>query len=232
MEKVRSYFHRISDIRLAIVITLILVFVGVFLGHGFYNTVASAPSPGFHYLLEPHNPLSYLASWDGADYIQIALTGYQNLFWVNWFPLYPITIHVLNFIIPSPLVSALVIAWTSLVGAIYFYLKIARKLFNLKDVTEPLRALLFFVLFPTSVFLIAPFAESLFAFLALGAIYFALSKRYYLASLFALLSSATHITGVIVAIFVALIMLEEELEWYKVVLSLAVSSLGLLSYML
>jgi len=172
-----------------------------------------------------------MANWDAVDYISIARHGYTSLFWVNWFPLYPILIHALDYVVPSPLLSGFFIAWASLVGAIYLYIKIVRRLFQVKTVFEPLRAVVFFVLFPTGVFLIAPFTESLYAMLSLGAIYYALRHRYLLAGLFCLFATATHVTGMAVVILVGLILLEEKVGWRKAALSCLIGSLGLVAYM-
>jgi len=213
-------------------VTAGLVVAGLTLGAFNNHITMIAHMPGLHYVVEPHNPLSYTASWDAVDYISIARHGYTSLFWVNWFPLYPITIHTLDYVVPSPLLSALFIAWASLVGAIYFYIKIARRIFHLEGELEPLRALIFFVLFPTAVFLIAPFTESLYAMLALGAINFALKRRYVWASLFCLLATATHVTGLAVVALVGLILLEERVKLTKAIVTCLIGSIGLVAYMI
>src|ERR1700683_3994291 len=230
VETFRQSRHK--DTWLALFVTIFIAGLGLFLGWDKNHVFISFPTaPGFHYTAEPHNALSFFSEWDSADYIQIAKHGYTNLFWINWFPLYPIAINLVNHLIPSPLDSAITVSWASLVGAIYFYLKIARRLFKLKDDLEPLRALLFFVLFPTGVFLIAPFSESLYALLALGAIYFALEKRVAPAALLTLLCTATHITGPFVAVLVAQILREEGESLGVAGRTAAIGCLGLLTYM-
>ena len=219
------------DLWLALAVTIVIILAGLFLGWANNKTITEYALPGYHYIVEPHNPLSDMANWDAVDYISIARHGYSSLFWVGWFPLYPLTIHALDYLSPSALLSGFLVAWASLVGALYFYIKIIRRLFKVTDRFEPLRALIFFVLFPTGVFLITPFSESLFAFLALGSIYFALQKRYLWTALLALLCSATHITGIFVVILVALILLEEKVKLSKVVATIIIGSLGLVSYM-
>jgi Gpi18-like mannosyltransferase len=123
------------------------------------------------------------------------------------------------------------VSWFSLIGSVYFYIKIIKRLFGLKDNQEALRGLMFFILFPTAVFLLATYTESLFAFLALGSIYFALKKNYLAAGLFALACSATHITGMFVVLLMAMILLEEHVKKSKIVLAFAVGIVGLVSYM-
>jgi Gpi18-like mannosyltransferase len=231
MSSFATIFKTRRDLWLSIAVTIIVVGSSFFLGWANDKTTTVSPLPGFHYIVEPHNILSYMANWDAVDYLSIARHGYTSLFWVNWFPVYPLAIHTLDYVSPSPLVSAFVISWLSLVGAIFFYIKIVRRLFKVTDVLEPLRALVFFVLFPTAVFLVAPFSESLFAFLALGAIYAALRKQWLWSAILAMVCSATHITGIFVVLLVGLILWEEKAKLSQVVATWAVGSLGLLAYM-
>ena len=221
-----------ADFWLSLLVAIFVIGFGIFLGWSNYRVVTPAPSPGYHYVAEPHNPLSFMASWDAPNYLYIARHGYTSEMWTNWFPLYPLLINAANHLVPSPLDSALLIAWASLVGAIYFYIKIARLLFGITDEFEPLRAVIFFVLFPTAVFLIAPFTESLFSLLALGAIYFALKKQWLFSALLTMLCTATHITGPFVVVLIALILLEQKTHIQYVLLASAIGSLGLLDYML
>ena len=225
------FFKTHKDIKLSLIVAVIVIAFGLFLGWDNDRTALPFPDKGLHYQEEPHNPLKFMASWDGADYIMIARDGYTGLFWSNWFPLYPIAIKVVGYIIPSLLDSALLIAWTSLVGAIYFYIKIVRRLFSISGDFEPLKAVFFFVLYPTAVFLIAPFSESIYALFALGSIYFAFQKKWVWAALLALLCAATHITGMLIVILVALILLEQKERLRNVIFTVITGSLGLLSYM-
>jgi hypothetical protein len=228
----RPRFLNISkDLWLSALVASVVLASGYFIGWANYTKVRAAPMPGYHYIAEPHNPLSFMASWDAPDYLSIAHSGYINQFWTNWFPLYPILINAASHVIPSPLDAAILISWLSLIGALYFFIKISRVLFGITDDFEPLRAVMFFVLFPTAVFLIAPFTESLFAFLTLGAIYFALQKRWIPSALFLMFCTAAHVTGPLVAILVALILLEQKLRLRYVILTALIGSLGLLSYM-
>ncbi len=220
------------DLWLSLAAVAVVVCAGLYLGWDNNRVITPMPEAhGFHYTAERHNPLSFFSEWDSPDYLQIAKDGYTNDFWVNWFPFYPITINLVHRIIPSALDSALIIAWTSLVAAVYAYIKIVRRIFKIDNTYEPLRALIFFLLFPTGVFLIAPFSESLYAALALGAIYFALEKRWKPAALLLLLCTATHITGPLVVILVALILLEENVPRHTVAFTVAIGSLGLVTYM-
>lgn len=220
------------DFVLSIVVALTIVGVGVYMG--WYNNKAVLPNPLpiTHYSQEPNNPLSFLANWDGADYLQIARSGYTNFNQTNFFPLYPLVIRAVNVVVSSPLISALLISWASLVGAIYFYLKIIKSLFSVPKNDEAARGVLFFILFPTAIFFLAAYTEALFAFLALGAIYFALRRNYLAAGAFLMPTTATHVTGILVWILVILILLEQKTRITKVIVAGILGGLGLLAYMI
>jgi len=123
------------------------------------------------------------------------------------------------------------VSWAAFVGATYFYIKILKQLYHLKDNLGALRGVLFFVLFPTSIFLFAVYTESLFAFLALGAFYFALQKRPYEAGLFTLLATATHENGVFVLALVALLLWEKHEKLQRIAASIGIGCLGIVCYM-
>jgi len=216
---------------LAILLAAGVVIVGLVIGL-IGKTVIAVNQPHYiHYLLEPHNKLSFLANWDGVDYINISRHGYTSNFSTGWLPLYPILIFIVDKIINSSLMSALVIAWASLIGAIYYYQKIIKLFFRVTTNIKALKAVLFFILFPSGIYFIAAYTESLFAFLSLGAIYYALKKKYLPSALFVMLATATHITGIFVLVLVALILFEEKDRIRNIVITLCAGSLGLISYM-
>jgi hypothetical protein len=219
------------DLLLVVVVAVVMIVGGLFVAHQNNGIIPLNPDPIAHYHGEPGNRLDFWANWDAPDYITLSQHGYQNLSETNFFPLYPMLIHVVNLVIPSALLSALLVAWAGFVGALYFYLKIIKSLFRITNNYEALRGMLPFLLFPTAIFLFAPYTEGLFGLLALGAIYFALRKNYLLVALFSLFATATHDTGVFVLVLVGLILLEEGLELRKVVETVVTGSLGLLAYM-
>ncbi len=228
---VRSADRRPQDLLLAAAATAVLVSLVLLIGKASTLVVNQLAYPGFHYLGEPQNGLSFISNWDAPDYVDIAVSGYVSNFWVNWFPLFPITIHLVNQVISSHLDSALLLSWSYLVGALYFYIKVARRLLHIEGDFEPLKAVLFFVLLPTGVFLVAPYAEGLLAFLGLAAVYFALQKRPIEAGFLSMLAAATHITGIFFVILVGLILLEENATKLQAAIAVGIGSLGLIAYM-
>jgi hypothetical protein len=229
--KARDYIVR-QDLLLAIVVALAVIVVGVSFGWENNKVVPVNAAASARYTQEAGKSLSFMANWDGPDYLTIAQHGYTFAGQASFFPLYPLAVHVIDLIIGSPLYSGLLVAWASLVGAVCFYLKIIKQLFKITDNLEALRGALLFVLFPTGVFLLATYTESLFAFLALGALYYALEKRYLPAALFAMLSTATHVNGLFVLVLVALVLWEQKEKLTKILATLVIGSLGLVAYMI
>jgi len=218
------------DVVLAIVVATTVVVAGVFMGWYNNRVVLPTTDPIARYTQEPGNALSFMSNWDGPNYLRIAQYGYTSVSQTNFFPLYPIATHIVHYVIGSPLDAALIVAWLCFAGAIYFYLKIVKYIFNITDNSEAFLGLLPFILFPTAVFLMATYPESLFAFLSLGAIYSALRSQYLAAAGFLLFATAGHITGLLVLAFVVLILLEQKVNIWKVIITAVVGCLGLVSY--
>lgn len=220
-----------NELLLAVVSAIIIICLTVGLGLQRNKVTISNPWTPSHYLSESNNHLSFLANWDGKNYIYIAQHGYTRAR-TNYFPLYPLLIHIINKVISSPLYSSLLVSWAALVGAIYFYIKIIKRYFSISDNNEALKAVALFLLYPAGVFLIASYTASLFAFVSLAAIYFALKKSYLLAGLFALFATATHVNGLLTLLLVLMILYEERERLINIIKTLIIGSLGILSYML
>lgn len=236
MQVIKKYSNTVQKalnkhtLLLAVIVSICLI--GVAVGLGWYNNkvVPLSTNPIARYISEPSNPLSFMSNWDGPNYISLAVHGYQSLNQAIYFPLYPLLIRLVHMIISSPLDSALLVSWVCLVGAVYFYIKILKQIFSIKDNLMTIKGLLFFVLFPTAVFLVATYTASLVTFTALAAIYFALNRRYLLAGLFALSCAVSNTDGIFSVLLVCLILLERKVSIQKVFLTLIISSLGLAGY--
>jgi Gpi18-like mannosyltransferase len=222
---------RKNELLLAVLVALVIIVVGVTLGWENNKVVPVNATPSAHYLQESHNHLGFLVNWDGPIYLSIAQHGYTSGVQANFFPLYPLLVRIVHGFVSSLVYSGLAVAWTSLVGAIYFYLKIIKQLYGVTDNAEALRGVVFFILFPTSVFLIATYTESLFALLALGATYYALRGTWLPAALLTMLSTATHVNGLFVVVLVSLLLLEAKVQPAKIVATAAIGSFGLAAYM-
>lgn len=217
------------DILLALICSAVVVVIGVLLGVHNDAMIASRLGGKVHYSL--NNPLSVLLHWDGKDYINIARYGYRSLLDAGFFPLYPLVIRFFAYFIGSYLISALVVSWLGLVGAIFFYIKIIKHLGIVSPKTNIVLAIAPFVLFPTAVFMIVTYTEGLFACLALASIYFALKEKSLLAGVLTALAGLTHITGVFLLILNAMILWEAKVSFKDIVKMMAVGSTGLMLFM-
>lgn len=217
-----------------LITTLIIISTGIYISIESNRLIAPNKDEASHYWLES-NPLKYLANWDGADYIRIAKVGYNDKFYTGFFPLYPIIIKSLHYIVRSYLISGLIISWTALWGAIYFYVLIIKEYYSrigikFKDNLNLIKASLYFVLFPSGIYLISVYTESLYAFFALSAIYSAYKKKLIPTALLTLLATATHITGFFLIPLVVLMLIEEKLSVIKSLIVGIIGSIGISAY--
>ena len=231
--KIRSWWRYVLAHELLLALLCSLVIICLTVGLGLQRDKITTPNSWApsHYLSEPNNHLSFLASWDGRGYISIATNGYTPGL-ANYFPLYPLLAHIVHEVVGSALYSALLVSWASLVGAAYFYIKIIKRFFKVDDNVEALKGLALFLLYPTGIFLIAAFTESLFAFVSLAAIYFALKRRYLLSGLFALFATAAHINGLLTLLFVLMILYEEREKLINIAQTFIIGGMGIVGYMI
>ena len=232
-EKLKTLFRIIlsHEFLLAISLTVLLIIVGVILGYENLQKVPATHVLSRLYRQEPNNKLSFMSNWDGPFYIKIAVNGYNKMSLTNFFPLYPLLISFLHKFISSPLYSALLVAWLSLIGVIYYYIKIVKHFFKTESNSEALKAVLLFIVFPSAVFFLATFTESLFAFVSLAAIYYAMKNRYILSGLLGMLATATRPNGVFIVLLTGIILFENKKSLTKIFTNLFLGSLGILSYM-
>lgn len=138
--------------------------------------------------------VSSFANFDGIHYLLIAKQNYSQ--WEQaFFPLFPLLIHFVFFIIPNYLVAALFISNSALIVGLVFF----KKLLNGWGVKAAL-PLFYLLAFPTAFFFGVVYTESLFFMLFVLSLYFLHKKNYYLAGLFAAFSSATRLIGVFLVI--------------------------------
>lgn len=151
-----------------------------------------------------YNMAPYLFSWanfDGEHYLSIAIFGYKHLEQA-FFPVYPMlisffakpdTLNLLPSLINSTIIG-LLISNVSFVFALIF-------LFELIKIDFPKTiayfTLILLLVFPTSFYFGAVYNESLFLLLTVLAFYSARKGYWFLASIFAMVSSATRVFGIL-----------------------------------
>ncbi|MFH1199975.1 MAG: hypothetical protein V1708_02820 [Candidatus Micrarchaeota archaeon] len=176
---------------------------------------------------------SALSRWDGAHYLHLAEHGYSNSgeerFLINFFPLFPLLIWLLNFLVGNYLVASLVLSFAGSVVAGFVLQKLAALDFGKNSARW---SLAFFFLFPTAYFLAVPYTESVFAALALSSFYFARKRDWRAAGVAGMLATAVRWHGL--ALVPALAVEAWQQEGFKGIKRagwLLVVPLGLLSYL-
>jgi hypothetical protein len=151
--------------------------------------------------------LSPLARWDAAWYLRIAESGYGGSdVRAAFFPLYPMLVRAVAAPFgASPgalLVAAYVVSLAAFLGA----LVLLHRLVSL-ELGRPLAqpALLLLAVFPAAVFFGAPYSESLFLLLAVGAFYAARTGRWAWAGTAAAGAAATRSAGVLLLLPLAML---------------------------
>ena len=134
--------------------------------------------------------------WDAPHYLRIAEVGYrdeaEDRLLIVFFPLYPLAIRVVHFVIPSYLVSGLVVSALATVAAGFLLQSLARLD---GDDEQAKRSLWYFMLFPTAYFLFLPYTEALFVALVLGSFFAARRRCWTWSGILGMLACATRMQG-------------------------------------
>ena len=178
--------------------------------------------------------LDMWSQWDSQHFLRIAERGYFA--WpdypneIAFFPLFPLLMKALSLIgFKLALGGMIVSLLASFVAGNY--------LFKLAERDAPgsgRRAVLYLFLFPTAVFLIAPYSEALFLAGAIAAFYYARERRWSLVAFPAAIAMASRAAGVFL-LFGLLVEFIRQKEWRlekiaQAALSLALGLLPLMVY--
>lgn len=157
----------------------------------------------FGFLTLPHSNkfsndfLASLSNWDGGHYLSIAKYGYTEKFQYAFFPLYPLAINLLNKLINSYLLSAILISVISTFLGLHLLYQLMRIYFEKKMAEKIILALIFF---PTSFYFLTAYSEGLFFLLVVSTFYFLGKRKLFLATLFATLASTARLVGLVVVV--------------------------------
>jgi hypothetical protein len=193
------------------------------------------------------HPLYLLNNFDSNFYLQIAIRGYDkepynegNTEMRNWafYPLYPSFVSLISSMLG--VVSEVGIFKVGLVISNLFYLLFLVILYHLVKLLgytyeDWIYLLIVICVFPTSYFLNIFYTESMFLFLSTMSLLLSFKKRYFLSSLFIILSSFTRNVGVLLFIPLALVLIKDgEIKPLKKLINLiiygTISVLGVLVF--
>jgi hypothetical protein len=172
--------------------------------------------------------LSPLARWDSVWYLSIAHDGYGSAN-AAFFPLYPLLVRVVAGFSASPgalLISAYAVSLAAFAGALALLHRLAELELG-RGMGRP--AVLLLALFPLSFFFGAPYSESLFLLLSVGAFYAARTGRWAWAGGLAAGASATRSAGIVLLVPL-LIMYLRGPRRDRSALWLALAPAGLVAY--
>jgi hypothetical protein len=133
--------------------------------------------------------------WDGVHHLNLAMRGYFDLSVGDsvFFPLYAGLTRLAAFLTGGEFISAgLLVSTLATIAVLTFIKLLGDRLFGEKAGDW---AAVMLAIYPMSVFLIAPFTESLFLALTLGAFLVAYDRKWWLAALLSLLASLTRGPG-------------------------------------
>lgn len=145
--------------------------------------------------------------WDSGYYLNIAKGGYSTdlgksemtIGQANYgfFPLYPLLIKVVGFVLRSNLLAGIVVSNMALLVACFYLYKLME---TRGDQKLALDAVKYLLLFPSAFILSGVFSESLFLMLLLAVFYYAKKNRWWLVGVLGFLLSLTRSIGVFVVL--------------------------------
>jgi hypothetical protein len=166
--------------------------------------------------------------WDSIHYLGIAQHGYTSVTATVFFPVYPMLVHVLGYVVGSDPGAGVVVSLAA--GAVALVLLHRLTTLELgKRAADVTVALLAFA--PLSLFFSAVYTESLFLALSVGSVYAARCGRWRLACGLAGVAAATRVTGVGLAIPLAILRLTERRGLDRATAWLLAVPAGLASYL-
>src|SRR3954470_15569919 len=175
--------------------------------------------------------LSPLARWDSVWYLGIAHDGYSGAS-SAFFPLYPLLVRAFA-VSGSPaalLVSAYFVSLASLFGALWVMHRLVA--LELGSEAGARSAVLLLAVFPAALWFGAPYSQSLFLLLSVGAFYAARTGRWWLAGTLAALAAATRSAGIVLVVPLLVLWWKSRPRRAAAVGWLALAPLGLATYSL
>ena len=183
------------------------------------------------------------ASWrhfDTAFFLQVAHGGYSNQGLGAFFPLYPYLVRGVAYLLGKHFtLAALVVAWACSWGSFHWFYRLAEREYGERKARL---ALLFLAFCPVGLFAFAPYSESVFLLVSIGAVERARAGKFWQAGLLGALGMLARPTGILLLIPLGWECLRRT-AWFKQVtwhdwsrwlswLSLALIPAALLGYML
>ncbi|MFP5352047.1 MAG: mannosyltransferase family protein [Actinomycetota bacterium] len=173
--------------------------------------------------------------WDAHHFLTIAEHGYtapeSDAHAAAFFPAFPLAVRAVMITGVSAVVAGLLVATAASVVAGYFLYRLAEREFGPEAAR---RAVVYLNVFPTAVFLLAPYSESLFLAGAIASFYFAREGRWHLVGIPAAVAMGARAAGLFLIFGLLFEFLRQRdftrLRVGNASISLAVGILPLLAY--
>jgi hypothetical protein len=152
--------------------------------------------------------------WDSGQFTQIATGGYNALFHMAFFPLFPLMERALAIVVRDPFVAGLII---SNVAALGMFMVLYRLVAEDFDAERAWRSVLYMAVFPPAFFFATAYNESLFLFFALLSFSNMRKGYWWLAGLAALFASLTR--SIAICLFVPFAyeyLHQRDFQWRKI----------------
>lgn len=149
--------------------------------------------------------LEWFNHWDAMWYLSIAQNGYSYDLHapsnVNFFPLYPILMHLLGWVVSDLRLAGYLLSNGLLFASCLLLWKLVIRDYGSRALAD--RSVLFLLLCPVTVFYSSIYTESLFLFLLLTVAYFAGEHRWLAAGGGGFLAALTRPPGILVTVLIA-----------------------------
>lgn len=167
------------------------------------------------HLSAPFSPFGDLlvgptARWDSVWYLTIAKDGYGSAHshaQAAFYPLYPLLMRVLGWVVGSPLVAGILVSLACFLGALVLLHRLASLELGARDARGTVLLVAFF---PTAFFFSAVYSESLFLLVSVGAFLAARRGRWAVAGALGGLAALTRNSGVLLLIPLVILFVQQE----------------------
>src|SRR6266851_1927777 len=186
----------IADILWLFIATRLLLVAVTYIGYILF------PVPPHVYPVQSVDIVGLLTSWnhwDAARYMQIAQSGYQNIYDTAFFPLFPLLIKGGALLIGNQgyIAVGMILSNLALLGALFVLYHIAT---DMLGELAGRRTILYLCIFPTAFFFFAAYNESLFLLLTAGAFLAMRRQRWWLAGILGMLAATTRPAGLFLGV--------------------------------
>ncbi len=184
----------VRDILALFIVTRLILMLVTYLGYILLTASKYSSTP-----VSTATFFSLWNHWDATRYLVIAQHGYQTIYDLAFFPLFPLLIALFSYPLGngSYLLIGTLLSNGALLAALFILYPLAVESFS-EQVGR--RTLLYICIFPTALFFFAAYNESLFLLLTAGTFLALRRQKWWLAGLLGLLAALTRSSGIFLVV--------------------------------